>query len=421
MSYLPSQAATIAPQQSPRYASVLYTATMGLIVVATVLLNLYLYSPEMQSRRVRPQTVAQRQPVDLLKSTGTFFGATLDWSAGDLPASFAKRIARESAVYQFFIEVTDRLVKSQELKFIAEAVAQTPKSWLSLTVMPIKGFAVLNSGTFDQIAETVGAINDLGVPVMLRFGHEMNGNWYPWGQQPTAYVRAYVALAQRVRKRTRNTFFVWAPNIATNYPWASSNPNESPYSAKPTNVEDWKLLDTNQDNKLSDLDDPYLPYYPGDEWVDFVGLSLFYFGDKDKAKNVDPSPDYFELQFSATGPGSKFSIYRDVCEKRNKQLIISETSAAFYEKLADSTIEREVSVKRLWLSQIGNSIKSGKYPLLRLLLWFDITKDEPNSAGGMVPVDFDISTKTQVQKVAESELFKHLQFVDSKQGSFLKN
>jgi beta-mannanase len=37
-------------------------------------------------------------------------------------------------------------------------------------------------------------------------------------------------------------------------------------------------MDTNKDGGVTIADDPYAPYYPGDSWVDFVGMSNFHFG-----------------------------------------------------------------------------------------------------------------------------------------------
>ena len=33
-------------------------------------------------------------------------------------------------------------------------------------------------------------------------------------------------------------------------------------------------MDTNGDGVVDNLDDPYLPYYPGDAYVDWVGMSV---------------------------------------------------------------------------------------------------------------------------------------------------
>jgi hypothetical protein len=41
---------------------------------------------------------------------------------------------------------------------------------------------------------------------------------------------------------------------------------------------DCALLDTNKDGSLSMMDDMFMPYYPGDDVVDWVGMSIFHFG-----------------------------------------------------------------------------------------------------------------------------------------------
>jgi hypothetical protein len=43
-------------------------------------------------------------------------------------------------------------------------------------------------------------------------------------------------------------------------------------------AEDCKLLDTNNDGKIDMSDDPFMPYWPGEEAVDWVGMSVFHFG-----------------------------------------------------------------------------------------------------------------------------------------------
>jgi hypothetical protein len=47
-------------------------------------------------------------------------------------------------------------------------------------------------------------------------------------------------------------------------------------------------LDTNRDGQFDVLDDPYSAYYPGDDVVDWIGLSTFYRGPV--APNQDPLP-----------------------------------------------------------------------------------------------------------------------------------
>ena len=41
---------------------------------------------------------------------------------------------------------------------------------------------------------------------------------------------------------------------------------------------EWHALDTNNDGWVDMSDDPYTPFYPGDQWVDWVGLNEYHMG-----------------------------------------------------------------------------------------------------------------------------------------------
>lgn len=76
-------------------------------------------------------------------------------------------------------------------------------------------------------------------PVFLRFAHEMNGDWYPWGTPTSArtYKRAWRHLVKVFRSEgARNVLWAWVPYV---------NPH-------------WSL--------------PFAGRFPGDRWVDWVGL-----------------------------------------------------------------------------------------------------------------------------------------------------
>jgi hypothetical protein len=55
---------------------------------------------------------------------------------------------------------------------------------------------------------------------MVRFAHEMNGSWYPWGQLPQLYIKTFRRFAQIIKLMTCRTAMVWAPNGGEGYPWA---------------------------------------------------------------------------------------------------------------------------------------------------------------------------------------------------------
>ncbi|HUJ08120.1 MAG TPA: glycosyl hydrolase [Streptosporangiaceae bacterium] len=94
----------------------------------------------------------------------------------------------------------------------------------------------------DRFAKSVRAV---GLPVALSFGHEMNGNWYPWGTSdstPAQFVAAWRLIhAIFTAVRANNVIWVWNPNVI------SANPGVS-----------------------------LKPYWPGDSYVDWVGITGYF-------------------------------------------------------------------------------------------------------------------------------------------------
>ncbi len=79
--------------------------------------------------------------------------------------------------------------------------------------------AKIAAGKYDGYIKSVAAAaKAFGHPVILRFAHEMNGSWYPWGNHvngntPARYVSAWrhvhnVFAAQRAT----NVYWFWSPN-----------------------------------------------------------------------------------------------------------------------------------------------------------------------------------------------------------------
>lgn len=106
-----------------------------------------------------------------------------------------------------------------------------------------------------------GRLRELGQPVALRFAHEMNGTWYPWGagvhgNTPADYVAAYRHVHDLVEAEgVTDVRWVWSPATV-----------DSP--------------------AIQDV----AAYYPGDDYVDWAGLSVYYDQTTDTwARSVAPT------------------------------------------------------------------------------------------------------------------------------------
>ena len=92
--------------------------------------------------------------------------------------------------------------------------------------------SAIASGAHDaHITDWATRLADWGSPVMLRFGHEMNGNWYPWAEGVNGNGAGdYVAAWRHVhdiftRAGADNVQWVWNPNV----PYYGSTPLDGLY------------------------------------------------------------------------------------------------------------------------------------------------------------------------------------------------
>jgi hypothetical protein len=123
----------------------------------------------------------------------------------------------------------------------------TWESWKAAskaTVQPDFTNEQVASGRWDDYIRRVArGIKPLAGWTYIRFDHEMNGNWYPWYRDPASYVAAWRHVVDLFRQEgVRNVRWVWAPNALS---WTTDG---------------W--LDTVQ------------PYWPGDSYVDDIGLTV---------------------------------------------------------------------------------------------------------------------------------------------------
>ncbi len=111
-----------------------------------------------------------------------------------------------------------------------------PWLWGGGTAQPAYSLDRIAAGDFDPYLRQWGsALAQWGHPVMLRFGHEMNGNWYPWaegvnGNEAGDYAAAWRHVHDVVASTgASNISWVWNPNV----PYWGSTPLEQLYPGTP--------------------------------------------------------------------------------------------------------------------------------------------------------------------------------------------
>jgi hypothetical protein len=126
-----------------------------------------------------------------------------------------------------------------------------------------------------QVAQEIRALN---LPVAISFGHEFNGWWYPWGTTSTTAAQ-FVAAWQLIHRlfaaaQATNVIWIWNPNVISAEP-------QLPLDA----------------------------WYPGDSYVDWVGITGY---------------------FGSTGPDTFDGVYGPTMQEirgfTSKPFLIAETS-----------------------------------------------------------------------------------------------
>jgi hypothetical protein len=182
-------------------------------------------------------------------------------------------------------------------------------------------YSAINSGSLDgcfrQFADQVKTLNG---PLYLRPFHEMNGGWYPWAVagKEQAHINAWRRMVNMFRAQgANNVKFVWCPNV-----------------------------------RFSGDAGPYANYYPGDAYVDYLCLDGYNWA----SANGSPWQSFDQIYRS--------SYNEIIALPSSDPLIIGEYAS--HTGLGD---------KAQWLNDMRARVKSGAYPRLKVLNWFNQNRD----------------------------------------------
>jgi hypothetical protein len=169
------------------------------------------------------------------------------------------------------------------------------------------------------------------LPLLVRWGHEFNGNWYPWGivnnnADPSLYVQAFRHVHNLVvANGGRNVQWVWAFNNGSSPDTPFNDPAAS---------------------------------YPGDRYVDWVGIDGYNWG---FGPSWDPTGNHW-TSFDATFATS-YAKARAVAP--NRPVMLGEFASS-----------EDGGDKAQWFKDTDAVLRSGAYPDLKLLTYFDTIKEE---------------------------------------------
>lgn len=137
--------------------------------------------------------------------------------------------------------------------------AQTARDHGSYVLVQIEPAGVtlasIAAGEWDSYLRSYAlSVREFGYPVILSFGHEMNGGWYSWGaghESPSVFVAAW-----------RHIVGVFRSERASNAVWA------------------WSV------NSVNATGSPLRQWWPGASWVDLVGIDGYYYRPTDTYGSV---------------------------------------------------------------------------------------------------------------------------------------
>ncbi|MET1064385.1 MAG: glycosyl hydrolase [Arthrobacter sp.] len=332
-----------------------------------------------------------------MPTNGALFGVNLDWQNKPL-APYATDLGHKPAVTVSF---TGFPYTDQEKMDLQRAVEQIRSSGqiMLLTLEPDGGLASVTPQAAAGLATDLSKFNADGVPVIVRFAHEMNGAWYPWSQQPELYIKSFRTIADAIHTRAPGSATMWAPNYGGGYPFAGGK-----YEAKPGSPE-FTLLDTDADGALTVNDDPYAPYYPGDDAVDWVGMSLYHWGSQYPwGDNELPEQGKFANQLTGNYVGANGNdsplpdFYQIYGETHNKPVAIPETAALFAPGAGG---DGELAIKQAWWSQLFDPATAPRFPQLKMINWFEWDKNEAEVNGR---VDWTVTNTPAVREAFTSAM-----------------
>ena len=191
---------------------------------------------------------------------------------------------------------------------------------------PWIGLDNILAGKYDNdIKNYAKGIAKFDKPIMIRFAHEFNGDWYPWSfinnapVSPETWIKAQKYVHNMVvAAGAKNVIWLWSPN--------NGNGGKNPYD--------------------------FMAYYPGDEYVDWIALDGYNWGTSQSWSSWTSFAGVFNI------------VYQKVVARcPDKPIMIGETGCS-------ST----GGDKTAWLTDMFFQMKNN-FPHIKAFLYFNVNKE----------------------------------------------
>ena len=326
-----------------------------------------------------------------------WFGPELDIETA-VPQDYADDLGASPSSFTFQVDYPvsedDRVFLERQVRAIA-----TLGAVVVLDLQPRTSLDDLSAEDAESLGNLLGALHDeVGTWFLARFGAEMNGSWEPWGQQAVAYKAAFRILAEGLSTTAPQVETVWSPVYGSGYPYRQEQGTDGDLGL-PDEV-DVEPLDTNGDGRLAAGDDPYGPYFPGDDVVDWVGLTLYRFGqDQGIESNVVPTGEYDARLAETWGyaDGTTSRPFYDRFAAPGDRPMLVQTSALYNPAVGGAT---ELALKRSWWRQVFGSARG--YPLIGLISWLEV--DRVEAEVDTTAVDWRVTADPEIAAALRADL-----------------
>jgi mannan endo-1,4-beta-mannosidase len=273
-----------------------------------------------------------------------FAGLAVKKRIAENASSFQLVTGREPQIVEFYNPFKQPFAEFEAMKVIN--AGQIPLIQLNPYGVTARQIA---DGVYDRhLKAYADAVRDFGCVIVLSFGHEMNGWWYPWGVLGNTTPQEFIAAWRHMHK-------VFAQERARNVIW-SWDPSHQYSSPKPGKIAS-----------------PASEWYPGNKYVDGSGLDGYL------GKDTNGHPQTFREIF-----GFQLNDIRHIAP--HKLVYVAETG---------------VAPGPAALRQIGELFAGIQKHHLAGLVWFD-AMGQPDATGK--PKEYRLQQIPSEARVYERQL-----------------